>query len=200
MKNKYKKNLLSIMIISIISLFLTKYSYIAIIINSICIILSLTSLKSSKRIPLLIIIISILSIITNLIILYQTNNNKDKYEGINIILGSWTYNEHGGIYTFKEDNTYIQYFENDKTTNYCQGKYEYTYGGISKDQTIIKEDKNFYYYNISLKEDYCNINNIDDYSKYQKNLIFALGKNNNEKLLINPKTQAIYNIKKTNSP
>ena len=188
---------LVILFCSFISIFLISFSYISIIISSICIILSI--LFSRKRIRLLImtIFISIATIITSSIILYKEKEElTDKYEGINVVLGTWLYNEYGGTYVFKDDYTYIQYSNEDTTDNYCVGKYDYSYGGVSNDGVVIREDINFYYYNLNLTEDYCIIVGKEDYSKYEKKMVFALNKDGDKNLHINKESENMFALTK----
>ena len=188
MKNNIKIYLpLIILFCSCLSVFFIKLSYISIIISSICIILSLIFSRKRIRLIIITIFISISTIITSSILLHKEKEElTDKYEGINVVLGTWLYNEYGGTYVFKDDYSYIQYSNEDTTDNYCVGKYDYTYGGISNDGVVIREDANFYYYNLNLNEDYCIIVGKEDYSKFNKKMIFALKKDNdNNNLLIN---------------
>lgn len=198
MKEKIKLYFpLLILFCTFISIFLIKFSYISIIISGICIILGIIFLKKRIRLLIIIIIISITTIITSSIIMYKEKERlTDKYEGINILLGTWLYNEYGGTYMFNDDYTYIQYSNENTADNYCVGKYNYTYGGISNDGVIIREDANYYYYNLNLTEDYCIIMGKEDYSKYEKKMVFALNKDKEENLLINKESENMFTLTK----
>lgn len=198
MKDKIKLySPIFILLLSFISLFLISISYTSIIISSISIILSIIFSRKKTRLLIITIIISISTIITCSIILYKEKEQlKDKFEGTNIVLGTWLYNEYGGTYVFKEDNTYIQYSNENTEDNYCVGTYEYTYGGISNEGVVIREDENFYYYNLNLKEDYCIIMGKEDYSKYEKKMVFALNKDNINNLLINKESENMFKLTK----
>lgn len=198
MKEKIKIYLpLFILFCTFISIFLISLSYTSIVISSICIILSIIFSRKKIRILIMTIFISIATIITSSIILYKEKEElNDKYEGINIVLGTWLYNEYGGTYVFNDDYTYIQYSNENTTDNYCVGKYNYTYGGISNDGVVIREDANFYYYNLNLKENYCIIMGKEDYSKFEKKMVFALNKDNNNNLLINKESENMFVLTK----
>lgn len=190
---------LIILIFSVISIFLIKFSYISLGISLICLILSIIFSRKNIRILIVTIIISIATIITNGIILYKSYLEAiDVNEGINVVLGTWLYNQYGGTYVFKDDYTYIQYSNSDTSDNYCVGKYEYSYGGISNDGVIVRQDENYYYYNLDLKEDYCIIMGKEDYSKYEKKMVFALNKGESSNLLINKESENVIELKKVN--
>lgn len=181
-----------ILVIAIISIFLIKFSYISIIISVLSIIFSVHFSKKNIRLLIATIIISIASIITNSIILYNDYmENIDIFKDVNFLIGTWDYNEFGGVYIFNDDFTYTQYGEEDTSDNYCIGSYEYSHGGSSDNGSIIMKDYNYYYYDLILKEESCIILgkkdnkrqvkkivigiNIDDYD----DLIFMDTKNNN---------------------
>lgn len=190
---------LIILIFSVISIFLIKFSYVSLGISLICLILSIIFSRKNIRILIVTIIISIATIITNGIILYKSYLEAiDVNEGVNVVLGTWLYNQYGGTYVFKDDYTYIQYSNSDTSDNYCVGKYEYSYGGISNDGVIVRQDENYYYYNLDLKEDYCIIMGKEDYSKYEKKMVFALNKGESSNLLINKKSENVIELKKVN--
>ena len=195
-----KKSILQLilLIITIISTFLVFFNliYISLITSFIILFISLFTLKKNKRILFFIITISLSTITTNVLII----NNKQKesidiYEKMNILEGTWQYNDFGGTYIFNNDFTYTNYIF-DTNDNYCKGTYEYKYGGIGKNGTIIKEDKNFYYYNLNLKEEYCIINNQKTNTENNNEFIFSIGKNNNKKLLINKNTDELFILHK----
>ena len=190
---------LIILIFSVISIFLIKFSYVSLGISLICLILSIIFSRKNIRILIVTIIISIATIITNGIILYKSYLEAiDVNEGVNVVLGTWLYNQYGGTYVFKDDYTYIQYSNSDTSDNYCVGKYEYSYGGISNDGVIVRQDENYYYYNLDLKEDYCIIMGKEDYSKYEKKMVFALNKGESSNLLINKESENVIELKKVN--
>lgn len=185
-----------IFIFSCISIFLVSFSYISIVISSLCIIFSFLFFRKRFRLFFLTIFISFSTIITCCFIIYKENKLLlDKYEGINIILGSWIYNNNGGMYIFNNDYTYTQYFSND-TLDYCTGNYTYSYGGIGDDGVIIRQDDNFYYYNLILTEDYCIINNNREYSNNINEMVFSIGKKNNTTLLLDKISETVYILSK----
>jgi len=182
-----------ILFCSFISVFLISLSYTSIIISSLCLIFSMIFSRKKIRIFIMTIIISIATIITSSIILYKEYQElTDIYEGTNIVLGTWLYNEYGGTYVFNDDYTYIQYSNEDTTDNYCIGKYDYSYGGVSNNGVVIRQDNNFYYYNLDLNEDYCIIMGKENYSKHENKMVFALGKSNDDVLLINKETESMF--------
>jgi len=171
-----------ILIISLTSMFLLQYNFISIIISTITLILSLVIIKN-KRLYLITIIISILTIITNITILYKEYNlNTDIFKNKNILLGTWKYNENGGTYLFNDNYTYKEYASSNKEDKYCSGKYNYNYGGLSN-ETIIKQDDNYYYYTLYFKEEYCVINSIKVYKDNDYTFVFGVNKNNYKDLI-----------------
>lgn len=195
MKEKIKLYFPLILLIG--ALFLVRFPYVAIIISLVGMILGFIFSRKNIRILIVTIIVGISCIITCSVILYKKYEElKDKYEGINILLGTWLYNEYGGTYVFNEDNTYTQYSNENKEDNYCVGSYKYSYGGVSNDGVVIREDDNFYYYNLDLQEDYCIISGIENYDKYKKGMVFALSKNELPNILINKESENMFEFKK----
>ena len=127
-------------------------------------------------------------------IYYDIKEKTDVYKDKNVLLGSWIYNEYGGKYVFNEDNTYIQYSNSSTDDNYCLGTYKYSYGA-SSDGVVIRQDENYYYYNLTLKENYCLIMSREIYDEYTKNMVFSIDKNNdNEIIMMNKENQNIFTM------
>ena len=198
LKNIKERLYIIILIFSISSILLINYTYISLGIGILSIILSL--ILSRKHIKILIITILICSssiIVNYLNIKNEIDKNKDVFSNQNILLGSWIYNEYDGTYVFSDDNTYIQYSNKYTDDNYCKGVYKYSYGGKADNGVIIRQDENYYYYNLDLKEDYCIITGKESYDKYEKQLIVAINKfNNDDVLFINMENENIFNVKK----
>lgn len=153
--------------------------------------------KYKKKIIILLIIIIVLIPIS--IILYKNyKKNEDVFKDKNVLMGIWLYNEYGGTYIFNKDYTYIQYSNEYKKDNYCTGKYKYSYGGKSDDGIVIRQDENYYYYNLDLLESYCIIMGKEDYSAYKKEMVFALSKKNKNNILINKESENIFTLTKVN--
>ena len=154
--------------------------------------------KFKKKIIIPIVIILIITFSILLYINYQ--KNKDIFKDTNLLLGTWKYNEYGGTYIFKEDYTYIQYSNSDKTNNYCKGTYKYSYGATSKESLKLRQDENYYYYDLILKEDECLIMNKLTKDEYTKKMYFAINKddNLNEILFANIETENIFTLTKIN--
>lgn len=187
--------------ISIIPILFSKLPYLSITLSIISLIISLIFIKTKFKISLFSVCISIIIIILNIInIVNDIHNNTDIYKEENLLLGSWNYNEYGGIYTFKEDNTYIQYSNNDKTDNYCIGTYNYQYGAISNEGVVIRQDNNYYYYDLTLNEEKCFIMNEERIDKYTKKMVFSINKENKEEvILMNKENNNIFNLIKQDS-
>ena len=183
-KKNIKKNLhIIILCTSILSILLFKIQYISIIIALVSLITTIIFCKNYKKILIITLIISIIMIIINSISIYKDIKIKtDVYKDINILLGSWTYNEYGGKYVFNKDNTYIQYTNSDTTDNYCKGTYKYHYGATNDKNITMRQDKNYYYYTLNLKEEYCLIMNKKFYDEYTKSMVFGIDKLNESKI------------------
>lgn len=153
-------------------------------------------LKNKIIIPIVIILIITITILVY--INYQ--KNKDIFKDTNLLLGTWKYNEYGGTYIFKEDYTYIQYSNLDTTNNYCKGTYKYSYGATSKEGLKLRQDENYYYYDLILKEKECLIMNKLTKDEYTKKMYFAINKddNLNEILFANIETKNIFTLTKIN--
>ncbi len=115
---------------------------------------------------------------------------KDPNEGKNILIGSWEYNNSGGTYIFNKDFTYEQYVSDDKSDNYCKGKYKYEYGYETENGKLIRQDVDYTYYYVILTHDECVINSqLEDTpdNSFDKRMVFGYGK-------ISPKESVIVNI------
>lgn len=185
MKDKLNKFLPGIALgLAIISIFLIKFSYISIIISVFTIVSSICFSRKNIRLLITTIIISIASIITNSIILYNDYmQNVDIFKDVNFLIGTWDYNEYGGVYIFNDDFTYTQYGEEDTSDNYCIGNYEYSYGGSSDNGTVIMKDDNYYYYDLILKEQTCFILGKEDNERQQKKLVIGININDYDDLI-----------------
>ena len=156
----------------------------------------ITKNKLKKKI---IIPIILLTIIPTCIYIYKNYQiNKDIFKDTNLLLGTWKYNEYGGTYIFKDNYTYIQYSNSDTTNNYCKGTYKYTYGATTKEGLKLRQDENYYYYDLSLKESECLIMNKLTKDNYTKKMYFAINKNKNknEILFANLETENILTLYK----
>lgn len=141
-----------------------------------------------------------ITIISVLLLNFYSNyqENKDIYKDTNLLLGAWIYNEYNGTYVFKDDDTYIQYTNDDKTNNYCKGKYKYSYGATNNKGLTIRQDDNYYYYELLLNIEECYIMNKLSNDKYTKKIFFGIKKDNNseEILFINSETENILTLNK----
>lgn len=183
LKNLKKRLYILILPLSILSILFINYTYLSLSISLISLTLSILFLKKHKKLLIVTIIICLSTILTNYLNIKKAiDDKKDVFKDKNILLGSYIYNEYDGKYVFKEDS-YIQYSNSDTTDNYCVGKYEYTYGGTSNEGIIIRQDANYYYYDLKLKEDYCIIMGIENYDKYEKKFIVAIDKFNNDNII-----------------
>lgn len=172
---------LVILFLAIISVFLIKFSYVSIGISVISLVLALVFSRKYLRILIVTVIICLSTISTDILIIYNNYNKEvDVFKDKNVIIGTWLYNDYGGRYVFREDYTYTQYSNDNDSDNYCVGKYSYSYGGVSSDGVIIKQDENNYYYDLNLKEDYCIIMGKENYDKFEKEIIFSISKQNND--------------------
>lgn len=144
------------------------------------------------------IFITLILIIASIYIYKNYKEKQDIYKDKNLLLGTWIYNEYNGTYTFKDNKTYIQYTNEDKTNNYCKGMYKYSYGATNEKGLTIRQDDNYYYYQLTLNIEECYIMNKQSYDKYTKKIYFAINKNNNkdEILFINAETENFFTIKK----
>lgn len=184
--------------ISIISIFLFKITYISILLALTSLILSIIFFKKHPKILIITLLISIIMIIINFLVIYNNIEKKiDVYKDQNILLGSWTYNEYGGTYIFKEDYTYIQYSNSSTEDNFCKGTYNYTYGASDNNGIIIRQDDNYYYYTLILKEKNCQIMNKVIYDEYTKNMVFSINKyQENEIIMMNKENENIFTMTK----
>ena len=198
LRNIKDKLYIIILILAICSILLINYTYVSLVIGIIAFILCLIFSRKYIRILIITILICISSITVNYLnIKTELDKNKDIFSDTNILLGSWIYNEYDGTYVFNDDNTYIQYSNKNTEDNYCNGKYKYSYGGKANDGVIIRQDENYYYYNLELKEDYCIITGKESYDKYEKQIVVAINKfNNDDVLFINMENENIFNVKK----
>lgn len=198
LRNIKDKLYIIILILAICSILLINYTYVSLVIGIIAFILCLIFSRKYIRISIITILICISSITVNYLnIKTELDKNKDIFSDTNILLGSWIYNEYDGTYVFNDDNTYIQYSNKNTKDNYCKGKYKYSYGGKANDGVIIRQDENYYYYNLELKEDYCIITGKESYDKYEKQMVVAINKfNNDDVLFINMENENIFNVKK----
>lgn len=193
--------ILLLIIISIIT-YIYKYTYISLALSIISFILSIFLSKRNRIIFIFIFAICTTFITLNLIKLY--NNyiyNQDIYEDKNLLLGSWIYNEYNGKYIFNDNYTYTQYSNESTDDNYCIGTYEYNYGVTSKSGLFLTQDKNYYYYTLFLKEEYCIIMDKKFNDNFTKTIYFALDKANeeiNEFIFINKDTENMFSLKKVN--
>lgn len=137
-----------------------------------------------KKITLFIFIIVFLLLITK----------KNNYNNENFLIGNWLYNEEGS-FTFDEDKNFTQYQNSNLKDNYCIGKYQYSYG-TSINNTIIKYDKDYYYYNLILRFDYCYINSEYSYNYEDENFSLAINKKNKEDIFLLDSNQNILKLNK----
>lgn len=186
-----------ILLFSILSVLLINYTYVSIGIGFISFILCILFLRKHKRLLIVTMIICLSTMLVNsLNIKKYIDDRKDVFKDRNILLGSYVYNEFDGKYIFKDDS-YIQYSSSDVSDNYCVGKYEYSYGGVSNDGVVMRQDDNYYYYDLKLKEDYCIIMGIENYDKYEKKFVVAIDKSNNDNIIfINLDTEKFIELKK----
>lgn len=198
LRNIKDKLYIIILILAICSILLINYTYVSLVIGIIAFILCLIFSRKHIKILIITILVCISSITVNYLnIKTELDKNKDIFSDTNILLGSWIYNEYDGTYVFNDDNTYIQYSNKNIEDNYCKGKYKYSYGGKANDGVIIKQDENYYYYNLELKKDYCIITGKESYDKYEKQMVVAINKfNNDDVLFINMENENIFNVKK----
>lgn len=154
--------------------------------------------RNNKKKIIIIITITLILIITTIIIYKNYKKNEDIFKDTNLLLGSWIYNEHGGTYIFKDDYTYIQYSNSDTTNNYCKGTYKYSYGSTTKDGLKLRQDENYYYYDLDLKEKECLIMNKLTKDEYTKKMYFAIHKKENKEeiLFANVETENIFTLTK----
>lgn len=158
----------------------------------------ITKYKYKKKILIFLIII-IIQIPISILVYNNYNKNKDIYKDTNLLLGTWIYNEYNGTYVFNKDYTYIQYSNEDTTNNYCQGTYKYTYGATSNDGVKLRQDDNYYYYDLTLTETKCLITNKLITEKYTKKMYFGIYKNNSKKdeiIFANAETENIFTLTK----
>lgn len=197
-KIKLYKIQIIIFTISIISIILYKFSIISLIIALSAFISSIVFLRKKYKYIIVPLVISlIMIIISSIITIKNIINNTDVYKNENLILGSWNYNEFGGTYNFKDDYTYIQYSNSNKDDNYCTGTYKYHYGATSNDGITIRQDENYYYYDLTLNEDKCIIMGQERIDKYTKNMVFSITKNNiSEVIMMNKENNSIFNLEK----
>ena len=197
-KIKLYKIQIIILLISILSIILYKLSIISLIIAILSLILSIIFLKKKYKyliIPLLISIIMI--ILSSAIIINNYKNNIDIHKNENLILGSWIYNEYCGTYIFNNDYTYVQYSNSNMDDNYCTGTYKYHYGATSNDGITIRQDDNYYYYDLELYEEKCIIMGQEKIDKYTKNMVFSITKNNiTEVIMMNKENNSIFKLEK----
>ena len=197
-KIKSYKVQIIIFTISIISINLYKFSIISLIIALSAFISSIVFLRKKYKYIIVPLVISlIMIIISSIITIKNIINNTDVYKNENLILGSWNYNEFGGTYNFKDDYTYIQYSNSNKDDNYCTGTYKYHYGATSNDGITIRQDDNYYYYDLKLNEDKCIIMGQEKIDKYTKNMVFSITKNNiTEVIMMNKENNSIFKLEK----
>lgn len=197
-KIKLYKIQIIILLISILSIILYKLSIISLIIALSAFISSIVFLRKKYKYIIVPLVISlIMIIISSIITIKNIINNTDVYKNENLILGSWNYNEFGGTYNFKDDYTYIQYSNSNKDDNYCTGTYKYHYGATSNDGITIRQDENYYYYDLTLNEDKCIIMGQERIDKYTKNMVFSITKNNiSEVIMMNKENNSIFNLEK----
>lgn len=191
---------LLILLLSILSIFLYKINILSLIISIITIILTLIFSRKHLKILIITITISLIMIIFNsLAIIHNIEEKTDVYKDKNVLLGSWLYNEYGGTYVFKEDNTYIQYSDSNTNDNYCIGTYKYTYGATADKGVVIRQDENYYYYDLTLNEEYCLIMNKKINDEYQKNMVFSIDKSNKKEIIMmNKENENIFTMTKNN--
>ena len=183
--------------LSIISTFLLDYIYISLSISIFTFFTSFIFRKKYFRIFIATLIISFFTIFTNSIIIFKFNQDShDPYFDSNVLLGTWIFNDYGGSYIFNDDFSFIRYNTDNADDNYCKGTYNYTYGGISKNKEVIKEDEHFYYYNLDLDIDFCYNDGYYFKNDNVQQLIFALGKNNDTFLLIDKTEEIMFYLKK----
>ena len=151
-----------------------------------------------KKKYLFIIILILIIIIVSIIGFKHYYKNRDIYKDTNLLLGTWIYNEYNGTYVFNDDYTYIQYTNNNKEDNYCKGTYKYTYGATNNNGMTIRQDENFYYYNLSLKVLECVIMKKITTDEYTKKIYFGINKNNNkdEIIFMNAETENLFTLTK----
>lgn len=175
---------LIILIVCIVSVFLVNFTYLSIILSIMSLIFCFIFSKKNIRIFIITVIISIATIITDGIILSKESvDDVDIFKNKNILLGTWNYNTDGGTYVFNDDYTYIKYKDINTSDNYCVGNYKYSYGGISKNNTVVKQDENNYYYNLLLTENYCIDYNIKKDEIKEIKMVFGINKNDYKDLI-----------------
>lgn len=171
---------LIIMFISILSMFLIKFTYVSLFISILCLILSLIFSRDNLRILFITLFIVIATIITNILVLYNNYKmNIDIEFDDNILVGTFEYINYEDSYILNEDNSFIHYFDINKN-NYCTGTYSYSYGAVDNKDKIIKQDKNNYYFNIVFKIDNCNIDS--DYNN-EVRYVISLNKSDSNSLI-----------------
>lgn len=197
LKNIKSRLYIFILLFSILSILLINYTYLSFGIGIISFILNLIFVRGHKKLLFITIIICMSTLFVNCLnIDKKFEDKRDVFEDRNVFLGSYIYNEYGGKYVF-EDNRYIQYSNSNISDNYCVGNYKYSYGGVSNDGVVIRQDDNYYYYNLELKEDYCIIMGIENYDKYEKKFVVAIDKFNNDSFIfINIDTESFFELKK----
>ena len=193
---KIRRHLL-ILLLSILSIALFNLTYVSIILAIAAIILSIIFSRRHPKILSITIIISLMAIVLNsLKISNIIENNSDVNKGKNVLVGNWEYNENGGKYKFNKNKTYYQYINKNENDNFCTGTYEYKYGA-TKDNVTIREDEKYYYYTLTLKEDYCQIKNKKFADNYKKTMYFSIDKyNKNEIIMVNKETENFLTLKK----
>lgn len=197
MKEIKKYTYLLILLLSTLSIFLFNYTYISITIAIASIILGIIFLKKHPKVLTVTIIISLITGFLNSLIIYSNiektiDVNKDR----NVLLGKWEYNTDGGIYKFKDDNTYYQYINKDQNDNYCKGTYTYKYGVTNNKETLRGDDK-YTYYTLFLKENYCVIKGKKFNDNYEKMMYLSIDKfSGNEIIMMNKETEKLITLKK----
>lgn len=179
--------------IIIVSVFLTRYKYLPIIFSCICLGINFILNRRFLRIFIFIFIISLATIVTNILIIRNSfDDSLDLFSKINILEGMWQYND--GMYEFLGDYTFFDRY-NEK--DYCTGKYSYSYGGISSNDDIIKQDMNYYYYSLTFKIDYCFSEGIKEIVNEDYDMIFGVKKNDsNDIYFINSYDNYVFKLKK----
>lgn len=154
---------------------------------------SILGIKKREKLANLSLIISIVCIIISVYNYYhQDPYAKDPYEGKNVLVGIWEYNDSGGTYEFNKDFTYIQYISDNKKDNYCKGTYKYEYGYETNDGKLIRQDIDYTYYYLVLKHKECVINEtISEDDSFDKKMVFGYGK-------VDPKKSVIVNTRTDN--
>lgn len=182
MKLEKIKNFIHIFKFEIISLFFASISFavysifyvyaLFILISLVFLTICLFKRKYLSLINLLIVIISIL-----VYIFYYRANFVDPHENKNVIIGTWLYNENGGVYIFNDDYTYFQYATNNTDDNYCKGNYSYSFGYESNEGKLLLSDKDYIYYHLLLNPTECIVSGVKDKkAKYKKEMIFSYPK------------------------